>query len=506
METASLTADLAEPESPRVSWRLMLSLLIVPILADLCFWRQNPRLSVGLFALGVTGVVLLNRPALRWTRNVTLLTFLMAGAAAESMIDLCFSNVVVLLVLTIALAGETFYDPLRPGWSRCSETLWTLVKTPARWVFFGLAMFAGARRDKDSVSSGARTLLRVFWVALPGLVMTVFFALILGSGNALFAKLTNDWTAAIQRWIAQIDISFLRCFLWGFATWWALPLLWPSPAPGHERIWTRELPQFPGFTDPATDRLQSAIALGCLNLLFCFVNTIDVVYLWAGRKLPSGVTPSAFVHQGVDSLIVAVILSAILLALVFQQTPAVSRWLPLRLLGLLWIAQNLILLAGVTLRVKMYVEDFDLTLMRINLVFFLALVAAGLVLQAFALGRQKTLGWLLRSNLLAAFCLFYGIQFIDTPAIVADYNVSLWEKSGGSRALDINYLESLGAPAYAALQRVADGWDGGAAGDARVWLARERDQARNQLAHTPFASWQLRERACQRRLLAATRP
>jgi hypothetical protein len=180
--------------------------------------------------------------------------------------------------------------------------------------------------------------------------------------------------------------------------------------------------------------------------------------------------------------------------------------MPLRMLGLLWIAQNLILLAGVILRVKMYVEAYQLTTLRMNLVFFLMLVGTGLILQAIALWRWKSLGWLLRANLLAVFSLFYSVQFIDTAGIVADYNVSLWEKSGGSRDLDMNYLRLLGPPAYAALERVSDSKEWRTAADARSVLAGERDEARNQLAHTPFASWQLRERACQRRLLAATRP
>ena len=214
---------------------------------------------------------------------------------------------------------------------------------------------------------------------------------------------------------------------WAFVAWVSLPLLRPSPAPARDRPWTKELPRLPELTTAGTARMQSAVTLGLLNALFCCVNTIDVVYLWARQKLPADVSYSAFVHKGVASLIMAAIFSAVLLAGMFQQARAVSEWRPLRVLGLLWIGQNLVLLAGVLLRVKLYLDAFDLTVTRVNLVFFLALVAAGFVLLAIHVWRQRTLGWLLHANMLAAFFLFYAIQFLDTNGFVARYNVNLWQ-------------------------------------------------------------------------------
>jgi hypothetical protein len=489
---------------PRLE-QIFLSLAAAPALADVCFWRDKPRLSAGVFALGAMGLILLNRPAMRWTRHTRMLVVLMGGAAVESAIDLCFSNVMVMLALLVAIAGETYYETLRNGWSRWSEAAWTMVKTPGRWLALMIATSSRPWESEAPRGLSWKGMGRIVWIAAPGLAVTGIFAVILGNGNALFAKLTSDWTTAIYNFFAQFDLSFWRFALWGCVATLTLPLLWPSPSPKKARFWTRELPRLPEIGSASTGRLQSATMLGLLNGLFFFVNTLDAVYLWAGRVLPAGVNPSAFVHEGVWSLIAAVVFSAILLAGVFHQSRGVSSWTPMRALALLWIGQNLVLLAGVFQRVKLYVDAFDLTVTRVNLVFFLMLVSIGFILLAIHVWRQRTLGWLLHANMLATFFLFYTVQFLDTPAFVARYNVNLWLKSGCTRALDMGYLKSLGPPAYDAMNTVA-GSHRPEVGEALVYIESQREMARSQLAGTSWASWQLRDALCARKLLAGKQP
>lgn len=482
---------------------LLVSLAAMTALADFCLWRPNPGVSVGVFALGAMAIIVLNRRGIRWTWRGACLVALICGAVVESAIGVCFSNVLVLMVLMPALAAETYYEPLRSGWSRWSEGIWSMAKTPLRWVWLLREVAKETRHIEPMPPGSVRNAARILWIVVPGLAVTLLFALILGSGNAIFAKLTADWTAAVCDWIFQ-HLTIWRFLFWGFVAWVALPLLRPSPAPKSERFWTREIPRLPELASSATARMQSAVTLGLLNALFCCVNTIDVVYLWARQALPADVSYSAFVHRGVFSLIVAVLFSAVLLAGMFQQARSVSGWTPLRLLGLVWIGQNLVLLAGVLLRVKLYVDAFNLTVTRVNLVFFLALVAIGFVLLAIHVWRQRTLGWLVGANVLAAFFLFYTVQFLDTAGFVANYNVDLWQNK--THRLDFPYLEYLGPPAYEAIGRVARSDSPEEAGPAAAYLDIARRRAREQLEGTPWAAWQLRTVRYQRKVLFWTGP
>ena len=480
---------------------LLVSLVAIAAFADFCFWRDNPRLSVGLFVLGLAALVLLNREGdSRWSHRAIILTALICGGAVEAAFDFCFSNIVVLLALLFALAGETYYPSLRSGWSRWSEALWSFVKTPGRWIWLTLAVAGKTSQAGNIPETSIKKLARGIWIVVPGLFATLVFGLILANGNALIADLTNHWFSALQDWFLHLDIGPGRIFFWVFITWISLPFLRPSPSRGV-RIWAKDIPRPDDSSASSTAGIQSLVTLCLLNGLFCFVNTIDAIYLWAHQTLPAGVDYKVFVHEGVTSLIVAVIFSALLLTGIFQQPRSISGSPRMRLLGSVWIVQNLILLAGVCLRLKLYIDATFLSVTRVNLIFFLLLVTIGFGFLTLYVLTGRTLGWLLHSNMLATFFLFYVIQFIDTSAFVSWFNVDLWLKSNQTRALYVEYEEGLGTSAYGALLTVAHSGNSADAKQAGQYLASVRAQARSSLDNTPWASWQLRDMKWQRKLL-----
>jgi len=383
METPAIdkVITLVREKAPRLEI-LWPSLASAAALGDICLWRSDPRFSIGIFALGLMGLILLNRPGMRWTATTAILAALTCGAAVEAAIDLCFSNVLVMLALVLAVSGETYYDSLRSGWSRWSEAIWTMAKTPGRWCALLLNMGVRLREDGTPDAKGLKRAARAVWIVLPGLAATFVFALIFANGNVLFAHLTSNWFTSIYNWITHFDLSPWRIVFWGFVIVMTLPLLWPSPSPKNPRFWAKEPPRLPDLGTGNTAKLQSGLMLGLLNALFFFVNTLDAVYLWAGQKLPQGVDPKTFVHEGTASIIVAVIFSAILITGIFHQSDRIAKWMPIRLMGMMWIAQNLVLLGGVFLRTKLYIDGYDLTVTRVHLILFFLLVTLGFVLLA----------------------------------------------------------------------------------------------------------------------------
>jgi hypothetical protein len=492
-----------EPPAPRPRYEyLLISIFGIVAAADICFWDVTPGVSFGLFALIAGLIIVLNRAESFRNRRTCCIFALLIAAACESANSFSFSNGLVLLILLGVLAGESWYLSLPPGWSRWSETIWSSIKTPGQWIWLLQQISKKPAHDPAMPRNRIREIARIFWILLPGLVITLVFTLLLLNGNALFAHLAEAWTQAIQAWLESLDISFPRCFFWLWIAWCALPLLRPSDPAKAPRIWTKEFPRIPELASASTGRLQSAVALALLNILFCCVNSIDAVYLWAHQTLPEGVSYSQFVHSGVTSLIMATIFSALLLAALFHQAQPVADWKPLKWLSIIWIIQNLLLLAGVVLRVKLYVDAYDLTLTRVNLVFFLGLVAAGFVLLGIYILTRRTLGWLLNANMLAVFALFFLVQFPDTKGFVARYNLKLWIDSHGTRTLDLDYLKMLGPSAYDSIAAVGDGIDSPLTTDARDYLNTMREQARLQLQSGHWQSWQLRDWRGQRKLLA----
>jgi len=241
-----------------------------------------------------------------------------------------------------------------------------------------------------------------------------------------------------------------------------------------------------------------------LNALFLCVNTIDVVFLWMHGSLPTGVDPRTFLHEGTNSLITATVLAAIVLSALFQQQSEISRHRVVRILGHVWIAQNLLLLVGVAQRLNLYYEySHLLTAKRIHLACFLGLVALGFVYLILHLERGPNLRRLLWRNAVSAFALLYSLQFINTTGLAAAWNVHRWEVQP-EWGINHEYLRLQGFDAWPSLIRLAQSTDGNSAvREARKSVVELAAVERNRLASLDWRERQLRRDSYARDLVRA---
>jgi Domain of unknown function (DUF4173) len=242
-----------------------------------------------------------------------------------------------------------------------------------------------------------------------------------------------------------------RIAMWLFVAFLILPLLRPANISAGWWKWMESLPRLPEILPTRAALFSSGLILVVLNLLFLIANIADALFLWSGQTLPKGVTYSGFVHSGVNALVITVILSAFVLTTIFQQSQNVTQRKELKWLGLFWIGQNLFLLLSVALRLKLYIEAYDMTVTRLSVMIFLLLVAVGFVLLTIKILREKSLSWLAGGCVLAIFITFYITQFLNLAGWSAVYNVSRFEEKP-TRNLDFGYLVELGPPAWPALR------------------------------------------------------
>lgn len=485
---------LPEPANPEPLLRILVSATLLTLVGDFLFWAAEPGLSWALFLVSISLAICLNRPRTVWNRTSTVLLGLLLATAVQSAVEISFTNVVVALALTVGLIGETSYPMLRSGWDRCSEGLWAAIKAPGRWgwVWRAVAELACA---KTGVVGGIFKAVRI---GLPALVLGAIFASLLGAGNAIFGTLLSDAFSALWQWIASFDLSLGHLLFYGLLATVSLVALRPSDAAKSPRLWTRTIPKLP-VSNPTISWWRSVSVLVLLNVLFFVVNTIDVLYLWSHVQLPDRVSYSHFVHDGVNSLIGAVLLSAVVLSAIFQQAATVSQSRALKRLGYLWVAQNVIMIAGVMLRLFRYIDACLLTPQRVYALCFVLLVAAGFVLLAVHIGRNKNLNWLILSNALATLVLFFVMQFLNVGGWVAQYNVTHWERDP-RKPLDRGLLQGIGSPAWSAIERVAASGRPEAQW-ARDWLVTTKTHEREALRDRNWRSWQGRYAADVERLL-----
>jgi hypothetical protein len=488
MNPLPISAADDDPNVPRVLW----SALLLTLVGDLLFWSAQPGISLGLFALLTALALLGNRDRSAWTRGGVITAGLLIPSAAQSGIESSWSNVLVLATLLVVLVGETSYPAIPSGWPRWSEAVFAFVKAPARWGWF-----AGVAKRMRLRGGPAGVLTQV---VLPALLLGGVFVILFSSGNAIFADWVGKGFELFREWVPALEFPFERVLLLAGLATFSLALLRPGMAPVQPRPWTRELPTFSAPVDLVIAHWRSLAILGLANVLFFAANMIDVFYLWTNGKIPQGISHSDYVHQGVNSLIAAVLLAAAVIIVLFQQDPEVTRSKAMKALSLAWIAQNGALIASVVLRLKLYVDAYQLTEQRVFVALFLLLVVTGFLMLSWYILRPGSLLHLLLSNVIATFVLFFGLQFCDVDRWVADYNVWRWEHDP-NRSIDLAYIETLGPSGWPALMPVAATLERPESRTAIGKVQQLRTTQRTKFESANWRSWQWRTWEHARQLL-----
>ncbi len=317
--------------------RLVLGLLLAVATFDLCFWKiHSLGLSLSLFTLVLAGIILNNRVGSDGKRTLRFLFALLAGAVIAAALETGVTNMLVLMVLVVALAGHTFFTEAGSLWGKWISQGIAMLFAPGR-VFWLIArvMEACVSRGPGGIGGFIGGLLLI----IPAVVLALIFGSLLASGNAVF----GNWTSSFFDWFWKELALYLdagRIALWLVAAFVMLPILRPTMVSDWWWKWTERLPRLPEIVPARGAFLCSALVLVVLNLLFVIANIADALFLWSGQKLPEGVTYSGFVHHGVNTLIVTVLLSALVLTTIFQQPLSVARSRELKALALVWLRRT----------------------------------------------------------------------------------------------------------------------------------------------------------------------
>lgn len=267
--------------------------------------------------------------------------------------------------------------------------------------------------------------------ALP-VVAVVPLGLLLMGASPVFADRVGTGLLGLLRAIDSVlslEVWVPLVLLTGVGGFLAAPLLICRRPLGFLQWEQQALRQLPAPTQPPTDRQQWVYRLGVVglvlvNLLLLAFNAADVHWIWFDFYLPPGVPLSQLVHEGTYYLIASILLSMGALLYLFGRRPhATPEARRLRLLALLWLAQNLVLVVSVAVRTLRYIDTHGLAYKRIGVLFFLALTVVGLVTLAVKLRHNLSLSYLLRWNSLAALVLWVGAGCVDWDGVILRHNL-----------------------------------------------------------------------------------
>jgi hypothetical protein len=420
----------------------------VVVAFDSCFWLASGMgFSVAVFVPVLAAAILANREN-PWRRSTVAICALLAGACFAAMVETGVTNTLSLLILTLALAGDSFYDAADPAWARWFSQVLAMVFAPGRVFWLAARVVEGIiGQNTGSMARGVAAVL----LAIPAVILALVFGGLLASGNAVF----GTWTNNIFSWLWNEFVSlfdFARFGTWIVVAFLALPLLRPGWFASYWWSWIPKLPRWPELLPAQGAVYSSALVLIVLNVLFAVANVADALFLWTGTPLPEGVEYKTYVHQGFDTLIFTAILTAIVLTAMFQQPLSVARSRLLKGLALLWVAQNVFLIASCGLRIRAYVVDSELTVLRLSALIFLMLVAAGFALLTAKILHERSISWLIGRCVAAVFVTFYITQFLDLAGYAENFNVARLAREPGYQ-IDTWKLYQAGPAGWPAARR-----------------------------------------------------
>lgn len=278
---------------------------------------------------------------------------------------------------------------------------------------------------------GKRASLGVFLriAIIPILIFAMYF-LLFSNGNSLFQDLTYGYLVEIANFFEKFFSLYYIFFLafglfllrWIFRKKWfayfSIPL---------ENKLLRKMVVTKAFRnlDLKYEYLTAIGVFGLLNLLFAFVNFIDIKNVWFQFDLAEIESLKSFVHEGVGWLIFSLLVSMGIILYFFRGN---LNFYPnsksLKNLAFAWIIQNLILAISVLFKTAYYVQYHGIATKRIGVFIFVLIVFFGLFSLYLKLKNQNNFAFILKWNSLMAFSIISIASVFPWDRITANFNLN----------------------------------------------------------------------------------
>ena len=402
-------------------------------LFDFLFVWHAPGSTVGLFCLGWLVALALARPGLlREGRGRT--AAIAAVVLALVMVDR--PGLLAWSLYGLALAVAALSARVRAG-----EPAWAWAQ---RLVVQGVVGIVGPLLDLIRLSklkrrrTGRSAVALLALLVMPVVGGAVFLALFAAAN-----PLISDFFDSLPR----LSFSAGDVVVWIVVGVMTLGVLRPR--------WRRKLIPLPARgAGPSSPALTTSViwSLVVFNAVFALQNGLDIAFLWSGAPLPGDMGLADYAHRGAYPLILTALLAGLFVLLALRPGSETARQPLARRLVVIWVGQNIVLVASSLLRTADYIEAYALTRFRIAAMIWMVLVGVGLLLICWRLLRDRSAHWLINANVLATLTVLAGISLVDLGAVAAEWNVRHAREVGGRGVeLDLGYLHGLGAPALVPL-------------------------------------------------------
>ena len=283
---------------------------------------------------------------------------------------------------------------------------------------------------------------KIFWLTVLAFVITMAFVLLYSLGSSRFGDMVADL-------IESLNFKFLILFLFGlvfanFAFRKKTEKLMTYEAGKNEIMEHKRRKKYlRGLSQTLKNRnFFGIMLLGMLNIVLLFFNISDIRYVWFFSW--DGSFLKEYVHEGTWILTFCILISQMIALLLFRANlNFYSRNRLLKILTMIWLAQNCLMTISVGIRNFWYVKYFGLAFGRITVFFFLALVIVGLISIMIKVSKRKTMFYLFKVNSYAFMIVISLSALVNWNVVIAQYNFA----HSDSSFIEYSFMAQLSDPA-----------------------------------------------------------
>ena len=328
-----------------------------------------------------------------------------------------------IFLLMISFLITQFCDVSKWGLGKFAATIPSVILTSLEELARPVADMAGF--TKKDQPEGVR---RMIYVAL-GLILTIplflIVAALLSSADVLFRQITDAVLGFIN--FGNVFGVFFRIVFWYFATYMLVARLCKKSI--------REEVKDHRHGEP----ILAITVTAMLSLMYLVFSGIQIFGLFLGRlQLPEGYTYATYAREGFFQLLAVSILNLVIVLFCmafFRESKLLKAVLTVMSLC------TFIMIASSAMRMILYISTYDLTFLRILVLWALAvlfLLFLGVVIQIF----KKDFP-LFRYGMVVVTIFYIGLAFSHPDYLVAKYNLEYSIK----QPVDEKYLSELSADA-----------------------------------------------------------
>lgn len=450
----------------------LLAVIAGALLFNLVFWQEKLALNTVLYDVFILIILFFLYPQARRVSTVRWLAIGHLLCLAMIVVHNTLLSKIAFTVTLALLAGFAEYVH-RSAWFAGGSMLVNGLHVPA-------SLWRTARAPRSQADKKRNTRLLRFLV-IPILLVAVFL-MIYSSGNSIFSNYLSRLSQAISDFFENFFelFSLQRIFFLFFGMYITSWILLRSNSHYFEQKEKQQRDELARSRLQAAQRKQGSmqvlfnsvmgklssgmlalknmntvglISLALLNVLLLVINCIDITYIWFGFKYGADVDLYAIIHEGTDMLIISILLAMLVLVIFFNGNLNFykrNKWL--KYAAYAWIVQNLILVVSVFLRDYHYININGLAYKRIGVLFYLALVLAGLASVFWKIYARKSNYFLFRVNAWALIVLLVGSTAVNWDHLIASYNISRHEKI----LMPVEYMVTLSNKAFPVLDQNID--------------------------------------------------